>query len=84
MQDDPEIISEWKKKGCEIQINKGSFMGRFGAGAQQTAYELLNHNLVTAVASDAHSPIRRTTCMGGRAYDHLSREYPKEYLDCAV
>ena len=45
VQDDPEIISEWKKKGCEIQINKGSFMGRFGAGAQQTAYELLNQIL---------------------------------------
>ena len=80
VQDDPEIVEEWKKKGCEVQINKGSFMGRFGTGAQQTAYELLNHNLVTAVASDAHSPIRRTTCMAD-AYDHLSREYSKEYLD---
>lgn len=80
IQDDPEIAYQWTKKGYEIQINKGSFMGRFGQRAQRAAYELLNHNLVTAVASDAHSPIQRTTCMAD-AYDYLSEEYPEEYLD---
>lgn len=80
VQDDPSLISRWKEEGCEIQINKGSFMGRFGKMAQRTAYELLDHNLVTAVASDAHSPIRRTTCMAD-AYDRLRREYSREYLD---
>lgn len=35
---------------------------------------------MTAVASDAHSPIRRTTCMAD-AYDYLSDEYSAEYLD---
>lgn len=80
IQDDPEIAYQWKRRGCEIQINKGSFMGRFGQRAQHTAFELLNHNLVTVVASDAHSPIQRTTCMAD-AYDYLSGEYPAEYLD---
>ena len=80
IQDDPEIAYQWKRRGCEIQINKGSFMGRFGQRAQRTAFELLNHNLVTVVASDAHSPIQRTTCMAD-AYDYLSGEYPAEYLD---
>lgn len=80
VQDDPSVVCHWKEMGCEIQVNKGSFVGRFGSGAQRAAYELLNHNLVTAVASDAHSPIRRTTCMAD-VYDHLRREYPQEYLD---
>ena len=80
IQDDPEIAYQWKRRGCEIQINKGSFMGRFGQRAQRTSFELLNHNLVTVVASDAHSPIQRTTCMAD-AYDYLSGEYPAEYLD---
>lgn len=80
IQDDPSTAYEWKRKGYEIQLNKGSFMGRFGERAQRTAYELLNHNLVTAVASDAHSPVRRTTCMSD-AYEHLLPEYPKDYLD---
>ena len=80
VQDDPSIAYEWKRKGYEIQINKGSFLGRFGERAQRTAYDLLNHNLVTAVASDAHSPIRRTTYMSD-AYEHLVQSYSKDYLD---
>lgn len=80
VQDYPEIVYEWKKRGYEIQVNKGSFTGRFGQHARNTAYDLLNHNLVTAVASDAHSPMRRTTCMAD-AYDYLLQEYPGEYLD---
>lgn len=80
VQDDPEIVYNWKRRGYEIQVNKGSFMGRFGQRAQRTAFELLNHNLITAVASDAHSPVRRTTCMAD-AYDELSGGYPAEYLD---
>ena len=80
VQDNPEIVYRWKKQGCEIQINKGSFLGKFGQRARRTAFELLNHNLVTAVASDAHSPIQRTTCMAD-AYDYLREEYSEEYLD---
>ena len=55
-------------------------MGRFGEDARAAAYELLNHNLVTVVASDAHSPVHRTTCMAD-AYDYLREEYPAKYLD---
>ena len=80
VQDDPSIAYEWKRKGYEIQLNKGSFLGRFGERARRTAYELLNHNLVTAIASDAHSPVQRTTCMSD-AYEHLLATYPKDYLD---
>lgn len=80
VQDNPDMVYQWKRKGYEVQINKGSFMGRFGRHARQTAFELLDSNLVTAVASDAHSPIRRTTCMAD-AYDYLRQEYSREYLD---
>lgn len=80
VQDDPSIAYEWKRKGYEIQVNKGSFIGRFGERAQRTAYKLLDHNLITAVASDAHSPVQRTTCMSD-AYEYLSKSYPKDYLE---
>lgn len=80
VQDDPSIVYEWKREGYEIQINKGSFLGRFGSHAQRTAYELLDQALVTSIASDAHSPVQRTTCMAD-AYDHLRKSYPKRYLD---
>ena len=63
-----------------VAKNKGSFIGRFGERAQRTAYKLLDHNLITAVASDAHSPVQRTTCMSD-AYEYLSKSYPKDYLE---
>lgn len=80
VQDDPSIVSRWRREGYEIQINKGSLMGRFGTHAQKAAYELLDHKLVTVIASDAHSPVRRTTCMAD-AYEHLRESYPQKYLD---
>ncbi len=30
VQDDPQIVYQWRKKGYAIQVNKGSFLGRFG------------------------------------------------------
>ena len=74
------ILYKWKKKGYHIQINKGSFLGRFGKKAKQVAYFMMDHNLVTVIASDAHSPDRRTTYMT-EVYNELRAEYPKEYLD---
>ena len=80
VQDDPEIVYRWLGKGYAVQINKGSFMGRFGRTAQRTAFELLDHNLVTVVASDAHSPYQRTPWMQD-VYESLLEEYPRDYLE---
>ena len=30
VQDDPAIVYRWKRRGYEIQVNKGSFLGKFG------------------------------------------------------
>ena len=80
VQDDPEIVYRWQEKGYAVQVNKGSFMGRFGRDAQNTAFELLDHNLITAVASDAHSPYQRTPWMQD-VYQALLEDYPPDYLD---
>lgn len=80
VQDDPQIIYRWLTRGYAIQVNKGSFLGRFGRRAERTAYRLLNHNLISVVASDAHSPLQRTTYMAD-AYESLADDYPKNYLD---
>ncbi len=80
VQEYPERVFQWHSKGYFVQVNKGSFCGRFGRSAEKTAFLLLNHNLITAVASDAHSQVRRTPCMS-EAYDYLAPEYPEEYLN---
>ena len=80
VQKNPDLVYDWRKKGYPIQVNKGSFQERFGRRAAKTAYELLNHHLVSVVASDAHSPHVRTPYMAD-VYEELLMEYPKEYLE---
>lgn len=80
VQKDPDLVYQWRKKGYPIQINKGSFQGKFGRSAAETAYLLMNHHLVSVVASDAHSPHVRTPYMRD-VYEELLMEYPESYLD---
>ncbi|MGI6012033.1 MAG: tyrosine-protein phosphatase [Ruminococcus sp.] len=70
----PEHIYEWYRMGAVIQINKGSLLGRFGERVQRTAESMLRHRLVSVAASDAHSPLIRTTVMD-QAARVLERRY---------
>lgn len=79
-QENPQIVYEWRKRGCLIQVNKGSFLGKFGRRARKAAYEFMDHNLVSVIASDAHSPLQRTPYLMD-AYAELRGEYPEEYLN---
>ena len=76
VQDDPQIVYQWRKKGYAIQVNKGSFLGRFGESAMETSYRLLRHHLVSVVASDAHSAVERTPFL----MDALRRRLDHEVL----
>lgn len=80
VQNDPNLVYEWRSKGYPIQINKGSFRGKFGRMEKELAYLLMDHHLVSVIASDAHSPYIRTPNMR-RVYEELARVYPDEYLD---
>ena len=80
VQDDPQIVYQWRKKGYAIQVNKGSFLGRFGESARETSYRLLHHHLVSVVASDAHSAVERTPFLMD-AYEALSECCSKRHLD---
>lgn len=63
IQQDRKLVNKWMKMGCLFQINRGSLFGRFGGGAQETAFELIRRGFASAVASDAHSPYLRTPWM---------------------
>ena len=80
LQDNPGLAYEWKKQGYVLQANKGSFTGRFGRRARRMAYYLLDNQLLSVVASDCHGCYQRTPYMLD-AYEELSRNYPKEYLN---
>ena len=63
VQDDPAILNMWTEMGCLLQINKGSLLGSFGRTEQALAFEMVGRGFATAVASDAHTPVMRTTWM---------------------
>lgn len=80
VQRNPRTINRWIAQGCIIQVNKGSILGSFGYRARDTALYLLDHNLVSLIASDAHSPIRRTTEMS-QIYSFISSKYTACYAE---
>ncbi len=75
---DPELVPRWFRKGCIIQLNKGSILGRLGDRAEQVSRFLLERGLAHVVASDAHSPTVRTTHMT-QVLRHLEDRYAPDY-----
>lgn len=63
VQEDPDILLEWKQLGAYAQMNKGSILGRFGNRAAYTAENLLKNQMYSFIASDAHHYDMRTTDM---------------------
>ena len=80
VQDDPEIVYHWRKNGYLIQVNKGSLQGRFGKQSYYASHDLMEHNLVSVIASDCHSPFQRTPYMLD-IYEELSNVYSRQILD---
>lgn len=77
LSEDPFLLSKWMKKGILSQINKSSILGKFGNRVERTALTFLDSNMVTCIASDAHSPRLRTTYMG-EIRKFLLRYYSEE------
>lgn len=59
----PDFATHLKRKGCVLQSNKGSFLGRYGTSTRDTAFELLKADVVSVIASDAHNCTVRTPYM---------------------
>ena len=74
VQMDPVILNVWMDMGCLLQVNRGSLLGRFGPAAEELSRTMAARGFLCAVASDAHSPVSRTTRMKD-VYDLLSKEY---------
>ena len=70
----PDILVEWVRGGVHMQINKGSLSGYFGKESFRLAVTMLDHDLASFVASDAHRADQRTPVLRD-AYHWLAEHY---------
>lgn len=54
VQDDPDIVQEYKDKGALIQCNYASILGIYGNNAKKTVKKLLKSGYVDFLGSDCH------------------------------
>lgn len=80
VQKHPGIVYDWIQQGCLVQLNKGSILGSFGTRTRNTAIALLECNLVSVIASDAHSSARRTTDLT-MILEFIENNFSKEYAE---
>jgi len=59
LSDNLDQIRKWVEAGCLVQITAGSFLGRFGKRAHHSALQMLRHQMVHFIATDAHNTTSR-------------------------
>ena len=78
--EDEDAAIRLRDMGCLLQLNKGSIQGSFGRTAYTAAKRVLSFGYADFVASDAHSPYRRTPYLG-EAFEIVAENYSFDYAD---
>ena len=71
---EPKRLAELVRRGAVVQITAGSLLGDFGRTAQEACDEFFRLGIVHAVASDAHSMLRRPPRLAA-AHEWVRKEW---------
>jgi len=72
-----ERLRPFRERGCLFQITAASLLGDFGERAEKLAWQLIEDNCATIIASDMHN-LKRRPCKMQAAYVAVSKRCGEE------